>query len=125
MRAGLQKTYDEKGTKRVWMAGAPADDGKRFMTLNMLARAENGDASKPRRGQPKLGIIFRGAGLKRKAEEISSYHPDVNVRFQKKAWADDELCEAFAYKEACALGPNQRWAPMGGVRGASRVVPHG
>ena len=99
LRAGLQKTYDEKGAKRVWMAGAPADDGKRFMTLNMIARAKNGDASKPRRGQPKLGIIFRGAGLKRKAEEIAGYHPDVNVRFQKKAWADDELCEAFAYKE--------------------------
>ena len=99
LRAGLQKTYDEKGTKRVWMAGSPADDGKRFMTLNMLARGKNGDASKLRRGQPKLSVIFRGAGQKRKAEEISGYHPDVNVRFQKKAWADDELCEAFAYKE--------------------------
>jgi hypothetical protein len=101
LRAGLQRTYDEKGSKRIWMAGAPADDGKRFMTLNMLARAKNGDASKPRRGQPKLGIIFRGKGQKRKAAEIAGYHPDVNVRFQKKAWADDELCEAFAYKEVC------------------------
>ena len=99
LRAGLQKTYDEKGTKRVWMAGSPADDGKRFMTLNMLARATNGSASKPRRGQPKIGIIFRGSGQKISVAEKAGWHPDANVRFQKKAWADDEVCEAFAYKE--------------------------
>ena len=99
LRAGLQSTYDEKGTSRVWIAGSPADDGKRFCTLNMIVRANNGDPSKPRCGQPKLGIIFRGTGQKVGQKERDGYHPDVMVRFQKKAWADDELCEGFAYVE--------------------------
>jgi hypothetical protein len=33
-----------------------------------------------------------------KAEQ-AAYHPDVRVRFQQKAWADDELCEAHAGDE--------------------------
>ena len=55
LREGLQHTYEEKGAKRVWIAGSPADDGKRFATLNITARAVCDD-SKPRRGQPKLSI---------------------------------------------------------------------
>jgi hypothetical protein len=55
LREGLQHTYDEKGAKRVWIAGSPADDGKRFATLNITSRAVC-DESKPRRGQPKLSI---------------------------------------------------------------------
>ena len=65
---------------------------ERFATLNITARAVCDD-SKVRRGQPKLSITFRGQGKKISAEEKAGYHPDVLVRFQKKAWADDEVCE--------------------------------
>lgn len=78
--------------------GTTADDGKRFGTLHLIARAKV-DPSKPRRGQPRLGLIFRGAGMRIKQAERDGWHPDVDVRFQKKAWADDVLCEAFAAKE--------------------------
>ena len=33
------------------------------------------------------------------AQERTAWHPDVHVRFQKKAWADDVLCEEVAGKE--------------------------
>ena len=106
LRAGDGRTYDDTGAVRVWLAG-----GKRFCTLNILARGHNGDPSKPRRGQPKLCIIFRGQGKQISEAELAARHPDVNVRFQPKAWADDELCEDFAAvevheatAEACAAG---------------------
>ena len=84
LRAGGDRTYEDKGAKRVWLAGSPADDGKRFCTLYVIARAK-GDPSKPRRGQPKLGIIFRGGGIRISDAERASWHPEVRVRFQKKA----------------------------------------
>lgn len=98
LRAGGDRTYEDKGAKRVWLAGSPADDGKRFCTLYVIARAK-GDPSKPRRGQPKLGIIFRGGGIRISDAERASWHPEVRVRFQKKAWADDEVCEEHANDE--------------------------
>ena len=55
LRAGLQNTYDEKGAKRVWIAGGKADDGKRFCTFNITTRAV-GIEGKPRRGQPKMSV---------------------------------------------------------------------
>ena len=47
----------------------------------------------------KLTIIFRGTGQVLKPEERAGWHKDVHVRFQKKAWADDEFCEDFAADE--------------------------
>ena len=55
--------------------------------------------SKPRRGQPKMSITLRGKGKKISDAERTGWHPDVHVRFQKKAWADDELCEEVARVE--------------------------
>ena len=95
LRNGLQSTYAEKGSTRVWIAGSPADDGKRIATLNITARAVCDD-SKPRRGQPKISMTLRGQGKKISEAERAGWHPDVHVRFQKKAWADDELCEEVA-----------------------------
>ena len=46
---------DEKGAKRVWIAGGKADDGKRFCTFNITTRAV-GIEGKPRRGQPKMSV---------------------------------------------------------------------
>ena len=42
---------------------------------------------------------FRGQGKRILAQERTAWHPDVHVRFQKKAWADDVLCEEVAGKE--------------------------
>lgn len=92
-------TYEAVGASRVWIAGTKADDGKRFCTLQIIARAENGPEDAPRRGQPKIGVIFRGQGARISEEEKRSWHPDVNVRFQPKAWADAQYCEEHAMKE--------------------------
>lgn len=99
LREGLKSTYEHTGADRVWIAGTKADDGKRFCTLQIVARAANGPADKPRRGQPKIGVIFRGQGKRISEQERSSWHPDVHVRFQPKAWADAEYCEAHAAHE--------------------------
>lgn len=99
LREGVRATYEERGAGRIWIAGNKADDGKRFCTLQIIARAENGPADVPRRGQPPIGIIFKGTGARVSDEEKRSWHPDVRVRFQKKAWADAEYCEAHAKKE--------------------------
>jgi hypothetical protein len=104
LRAGDGRTYDDVVTSHIWLAGAKADDGKRFCTLHVLARAHNGDSLLPRHGQPKLGLIFRGLGVRVSKAERVGYHPDVNVRFQKKAWAEEfagkELNEATARSRA-------------------------
>ena len=55
-------TYADTGSKRVWLVGTKADCGKRFCTLQVTACCANGDPSKPRNGQPKLSIMFRGKG---------------------------------------------------------------
>ena len=98
LRCGDGRTYDDTGAARIWLVGTPADDGKRFGTLHIIAKAKP-DPTKPRRGQPRLGMILRGAGVRMKQDERDGWHKDVDVRFQKKAWADDALCEAFAAKE--------------------------
>lgn len=92
-------TYEQTGASRVWLAGTKADDGKRFCTLQIIARAENGPENTPRRGQPKIGVIFRGQGVRISEEEKRSWHRDVHVRFQTKAWADAAYCEDHARKE--------------------------
>ena len=62
LREGDGRTYAHTGEKRVWLAGSKADCGKRFCTLQVAARCANGDKNKPRHGQPKLTIAFRGQG---------------------------------------------------------------
>ena len=62
LREGDGRTYADKGSSRVWIAGPKADAGKRFCTLQISARCKNGDRRKPRHGQPKLTIVFRGQG---------------------------------------------------------------
>ena len=99
LREGGKVTFEDKGSTRVWIAGAKADDGKRICTLQIVARAHNGSSDMPRHGQPKVGIIFRGQGLRVSEAERESWHPDVHVRFQPKAWADTLYCEAHAGHE--------------------------
>lgn len=99
LREGSVSSYDTVGAKRVWIVGTKADDGKRFCTLQIVARAANGPPDKPRHGQPKIGIIFRGTGQRISQEEKQAWHKDVHVRFQRKAWADSEYCELHAANE--------------------------
>lgn len=89
-REGSRSTYEEVGANRVWLAGTKVDDGNRFCTLQIIARAENGPADAPMRGQPHIGIILRGQGMRVSQEEVRERHPDVRVRFQSKAWADEQ-----------------------------------
>ena len=97
LREGDGRTYAEIGSKRVWLVGCKRDDGKRFCTLQVAARCSNGAPNLPRRGQPPLTVIFRGAGKRISPEEREAWHSDVRVRFQKKAWADEALCEDYAH----------------------------
>ena len=62
LREGSNKTYADTGDKRIWLAGSKTDCGKRFCTLQVGARCANGDRKKPRCGQAKLTIAFRGQG---------------------------------------------------------------
>ena len=109
LRCGDGRTYEDVGAQRVWLAGSTADDGKRFCTLQICARAVAIE-DKKRRGQPKLTIIFRGQGKKLNQEERNGWHPDVHVRFQRKAWADDELCEDYSYDEIYEICADAREA---------------
>ena len=67
-------------------------------------------ADLPRCGQAKLTIIFRGTGKRTSSEERAAWHPDVCVRFQKKAWADEAVCEDYALVEMAEITAAARLA---------------
>ena len=110
LREGDGRTYAEVGSKRVWLVGCKQDDGKRFCTLQVAARCANGSPNLPRHGQARLLVIFRGAGKRISPEEREAWHPDVWVRFQKKAWADEALCEDYALIEMAEITAAARLA---------------
>ena len=110
LREGDGRTYAEVGSKRVWLVGCKQDDGKRFCTLQVAARCANGSPNLPRHGQARLLVIFRGTGKRISPEEREAWHPDVWVRFQKKAWADEALCEDYALIEMAEITAAARLA---------------
>ena len=110
LREGDGRTYAEVGSKRVWLVGCKQDDGKRFCTLQVAARCSNGAADLPRCGQAKLTISFRGTGKRTSPEVRAAWHPDVCVRFQKKAWADEAVCEDYALVEMAEITAAARLA---------------
>ena len=110
LREGDGRTYAEVGSKRVWLVGCKQDDGKRFCTLQVAARCSNGSPDLPRREQPRLSVIFRGTGSRISPEERAAWHPDVWVRFQKKAWADEAVCEDYALVEMAEITAAARLA---------------
>jgi hypothetical protein len=110
LREGDGRTYADVGSKRVWLVGSKQDDGKRFCTLQVAARCANGSPDLPRHGQARLLVIFRGTGKRISPEERAAWHPDVWVRFQKKAWADEALCEDYALMEMADITAAARLA---------------
>ena len=63
--------------------------------------------------RPKPVLIFKGSpGYWEEHDERKSYDPDVDVHFQKKAWADRDTCNAWAKKELKTF-MEEVWAEMG------------
>ena len=64
------------------------DGGKRFATIQITICADPTQAPLP------IELYFRGTGTRVKEEEKKFYEslPNVNVRFQPKAWADEGIC---------------------------------
>ena len=89
-----KSTYCDKGTDRVHIASNGSADGHRFCTLQLCVRNVV-DPTKPRNGQPRLCICFRGTGQRISESEIAQYHPDVVVQWQAKAWYDANLCNKW------------------------------
>jgi len=90
-----KRTYEiiEKKKQRynkVWIQQPGSGLDKRQCTLQVCIRAEG--------EQPKLAIIFRGTGKGIKETERLAYHPDVDIYFQKNAWADTEFSVEWVNK---------------------------
>ena len=86
-----KKTYErieprnpENRYKKVWIQQPGSGLEKRQCTLQVCFRP-NGE-------QPRIAIIFRGQGKRITEAEKDSWHKDVDVYFQKCAWADTNFC---------------------------------
>jgi hypothetical protein len=90
-----RRAFVQAGDELCQVSGQPGAD-KRFGTLQIAIHP--GDLP-----QPRLTIIFCGAGHV-KAKEEKSYNPDVVVIFQHKAWAD--LLAITSWAQECL----QPWA---------------
>lgn len=82
-----RKTMNPRGDQCV-LAEPAGDGGKRFATLQITICA---DPSQP---PVNIEIYFRGTGARLSEEERAHYEnlPGVTVRFQPKAWADENIC---------------------------------
>ena len=54
----------------------------------------------------KLAIIFRGTGKRISDDEVQTWHPDVDVYFQKKAWVDTKFSCNWAKKTLNQIIPD-------------------
>ena len=77
-----------KHTKKIWIAQPGAGLEKRQCTVQVCTRAEG--------IQPRIVIIFRGGGKIVREDEKFAWHPDVDVYWQKNAWADTEFSIKWA-----------------------------
>ena len=81
-----KRTYEQiehKHTKKIWIAQPGAGLEQRQCTVQICTHAE--------RIQPRIAIIFRGGGKIVGVDEKLAWHPDVDVYWQKNAWADTEF----------------------------------
>ena len=95
---GDKRTYHFKGAnEHVWVAGSgKGDEGKRFCSLQILARMKNGDPRLMYNGQPWPEVCFRGLGQRISKEEKDGYNKHVYVRFDAKAWYNESKCLEWA-----------------------------
>ena len=113
-----KSTYEVKGVKRVVIAANEAFDKYRWLTLQVLIRNTK-DPTKPRHGQPKLCLCFRGTGVRIPTSEKEQYHKDVIVLFQPKAWFDALTCNKWVMEHASQeidkseLRPGERFLILG------------
>jgi hypothetical protein len=100
------RTWESKGSKSVWLlqpgGGALS---KRQATLLLFFCADPSVVCRP-------AIIFRGMGKRIKASERAAWHPDIDVYFQAKAWADTPMMVAWAGNtmRAAVPGPGKEMA---------------
>ncbi len=86
-----KRSLNEKGAPQGCRFVAGSEDDKRFCTLNVTMCADAGNQD------VRIEIIFRsdsGGACMPKAE-LEMYrrkYPDVKIRWQRKAWADEPLC---------------------------------
>jgi hypothetical protein len=89
---GTRFTYDMIGSRSVRISERHGSHKEsRDATLQVCLNM-SGD----RAYQPPLTVMFRGKGLRLSNAERAAYDPRVKVRFQKKAWYDDEQCLEWA-----------------------------
>ena len=86
----IKKGSSENRNKKVWTSQPNTGDSKRFCTLNVCFR--------PFGQQPRIAIIFRGKGKRLSAVEKASWDKDVDVYFQRNAWADTDFCLQWSKK---------------------------
>ena len=72
----------EKRDHRVWVANPGLGLDRRQCTLQVCISPES---------KADIAIIVRGSGKRNSADEIKAYHPDVDVYWQEKAWADTKF----------------------------------
>jgi hypothetical protein len=87
-------TFERKGAKRVWIAGAKGCDEKRMATLQLCVVNRNAVMvhGKPQHQQMKQTVVFKGTGKRISKAEYAAYDKRVIVRFHKKAYYDGPTC---------------------------------
>ena len=83
---GDGKTYNQTGSKEIWCTSGSSGLEKRQWTVQLTIFADGVSRVRPL-------VIFRGKGLRIKAEEKRKWDKWVKVLFQKKRlvrWEDDE-----------------------------------
>ena len=83
-----KRTYEiidskESRHHKVWISQPGSGLDKRQCTLQVCFR--------PSGEQPRIGIIFRGKGMRITDDERNAWHEDVHVFFQENAWADTKF----------------------------------
>ena len=82
----VQRTYQQtecQHTEKIWIAQPGSGLDKRQCTLQIVTRAEG--------EQPRTTIIFRGQGKRISLDEKIAWHQDVDVYWQRNAWADTKV----------------------------------
>jgi ABC-type glycerol-3-phosphate transport system substrate-binding protein len=114
---------NEKGAPRGCRFTAASEDDKRFCTINvtLCANAATQDVA--------IELIFfndsGGAGISAAEKAFYALYPDVKVRWQPKAWADESIMIDYITCGISAGRPSTRarWLWCSTITGAS--VPLG